>query len=85
MDFERKEGNNMEKIDKQIIWKLDWLCYAGFYKGYKIFECFEWEKSQWEVNLILGEFKTKIGTYTTCKSAKRGAERFLKRLQEVVK
>lgn len=75
----------MKKEDRQIIWKLDWLCYAGFYKEYKIFECFEWGKSQWEVNLILGGFKTKIGTYTTYKSAKRGAERFLKRLQEAVK
>lgn len=72
----------MKKVDRQIIWKLDWLCYAGFYKEYKIFECFEWEKSQWEVNLILGNFKTKIGTYTTCRSAKRGAERFLKKLQK---
>lgn len=75
----------MKKEDRQIKWKLDWLCYAGFYKGYKIFECFEWGKSQWEVRLILGGFKTKIGTYTTIKSAKRGAERFLKRLQEAVK
>ena len=80
-----KRRRKMKKEDRQIEWKLDWLCYAGFYKEYKIFECFEWEKSQWEVNLILGNFKTKIGTYTTCKSAKRGAERFLKRLQEAVK
>lgn len=75
----------MKKEDRQIVWKLDWLCYAGFYKEYKIFECFEWEKSQWEVNLILGKFKTKIGTYTTMRDAKRGAERFLRRLQEAVK
>ena len=75
----------MKKEDMQIEWKLDWLCYAGFYKGYKIFECFEWEESQWEVSLILGGFKTKIGTYTTMRGAKRGAERFLKRLQEAVK
>lgn len=75
----------MKKEDRQIEWKLDWLCYAGFYKGYKVFECFEWGKSQWEVKLILGGFKTRIGTYTTMRDAKRGAERFLKRLQEVVK
>ena len=73
------------KKDRQIKWKLDWLCYAGFYKGCKIFECFEWGKSQWEVNLILGDLKQRLGTYTTCRSAKRGAERFLKRIQNIVK
>ena len=75
----------MKKEDRQIEWKLDWLHYVGFYKGYKIFECFEWGKSQRDVNLILGKFKTKIGTYTTMRDAKRGAERFLRRLQEAMK
>ena len=75
----------MSKEGRQIVWKLDWLHHAGFYKESKIFECFEWGKSQWEVRLILGKFKTKIGIYTTMRDAKRGAERFLKRLQEAVK
>ena len=75
----------MKKEDRQIVWKEDWLCDAGFYKGTRFFECFKWGKSQWEVRLILGGFKIKIGTYTTSKAAKRGAERFLRRLQEVVK
>ena len=75
----------MKKEDRQIEWEFDWLNYVGLYKGYKIFECFDWGKSQWEVTLILGQFRTKIGTYTTKRDAKRGAERFLKRLQEAVK
>ena len=75
----------MNKEDRQIEWKEDWLCEAGFYKGTRFFECVEWEKSQWQINFIFFGISKTVGTYTTIKSAKRGAERFLRRLREAVK
>ena len=79
----------MSKGDRQIEWKehksqtFGRSYFYGYYEGKKIFYISE------ELNLSLtglGFFVDGlISYYETISSAKRGAERFLKRLQEAVK
>ena len=72
----------MNKEDRQIEWKGD----IGFYNGKELFSMivFPFER---EISLCLNlyDLPIRIRLYTTFKSAKRGAERFLRRLQEAVK
>ena len=79
----------MKKEDRQIVWiehisrKSGRSYFYGYYEGKKIFYISE------RLNLSLtglGFFVDGIvNYYESIKSAKRAAERFLKRLQEVVK
>ena len=79
----------MEQTDKKIVWiehisrKSGRSYFYGYYEGKKIFYISE------ELNLSLtglGFFVDGlINYYETISSAKRGAARFLKRLQEAVK
>ena len=79
----------MKKEDRQIVWeehisqKSGRSYFYGYYEGKKIFYISE------ELNLSLtglGFFVDGlINHYETISSAKRGAERFLRRLQEAVK
>ena len=68
----------MSKEDRQIV------CVGnkGFYHGEELFSIWFAPSEQ----RIILHFEDVYGkTYTTVKSAKRGAERFLSRLQEAVK
>ena len=68
----------MKKEDKQIEWKDN----IGFYNGKELFSIWFAPSEQ---RIILCFLEVYRKTYTTVKSAKRGAERFLRRLQEAVK
>ena len=68
----------MKKEDRQIVWDGN----KGFYHGKELFSIW-FAPSEQRIILLFLEVYTK--TYTTVKSAKRGAERFLKRLQEEVR
>ena len=72
----------MSKEDRQIVWKDN----IGFYNGNRLFGIWFFPASS-EIRLCLHlcERQIEIRPYRTVKSAKRGAERFLKRLQEAVK
>lgn len=73
----------MKKEDRQIVWKKD----TGYYKGRKLFEISEVHEGAFAIYVRLaGRESFDMSTWFRLKkSAKRGAERFLKRLQEVVK
>ena len=82
----------MKKEDRQIEWikSEDYtFLVEGYYKGESIIDLRQNEYGEWEMYLVLNQickdFYHCIRIYTTVKSAKRGAERFLKRLQEAVK
>lgn len=72
----------MKKEDRQIVWDDN----IGFYKGKELLGIWFFPISG-EIRLCLHSCgrQIEIRPYTTVKSAKRGAERFLKRLQEAVK
>lgn len=77
----------MKKKDRQIVWDEHEYhgqkYYYGFYKRKKMFlidvKCGVYLRA---MNTCMDMF---INGYTTRRDAKRGAERFLRRLQEVVK
>lgn len=77
----------MSKEDRQIEWDeheyYGQKYYYGFYKGKKMFLI------DVKCNVYLRDMNTCgdmfINGYGTMRDAKRGAERFLKRLQEAVK
>lgn len=73
----------MKKEDRQIEWKKD----TGYYKGRRLFEITEVDEGAFDIYVKLTDRESfDISTwYSSKKSAKRGAERFLKRLQEAVK
>lgn len=79
----------MKKEDRQIVWEEHEYhgqkYYYGFYKGKKMFlidvKCGVYLRAQ----AMLTCFDVFINGYTTMRDAKRGAERFLRRLQEAVK
>lgn len=86
----------MNKTNRQIEWvNSDDETYLvkGYYKGKNIIDLLEKEEGEWAVYFVLNQvgdvfprdFYHRVRIYTTLKDAKRGAERFLKRLQEVVK
>ena len=72
----------MKKEDRQIVWNDN----IGFYNGKKLFSILVFPLNG-EILLCLSlyDLPIKIRLYSTVKAAKRGAERFLKRLQEAVK
>lgn len=72
----------MEKEDRQIMWEDN----IGFYNGKKLFSILVFPLDA-DILLCLNlyDLPIKIRLYSTVKSAKRGAERFLRRLQEAVK
>lgn len=72
----------MSKEDRQIMWKDN----IGVYDGKKLFSIMFFPfDGEIVLCLNLYDLPIKIRLYATLKSAKRGAERFLKRLQEAVK
>lgn len=82
----------MKKEDRQIEWiksKDYTFLVEGYYKGEKIIVLRQNEYGDWRMYLVLNQirevFYPRIRIYTTLKDAKRGAERFLKCLQEAVK
>ena len=82
----------MKKQDRQIEWikSGDYtVLIEGYYKGEKIIVLRQNEYKRWKMYLVLDQvcedFYHRVGIYTTLNDAKRGAERFLKRLQEAVK
>ena len=72
----------MNKEDRQITWDDN----IGIYNGKKLFSIMVFPLDG-EILLCLNlyDLPIKIRFYATIKSAKRGAERFLRRLQEAVK
>ena len=82
----------MKKEDRQIEWiKPDHHTFLveGYYKGKNIIDLRKNEYGEWKMYLVLNQvcedFYHRLRIYKTFKSAKRGAERFLSRLQEAVK
>lgn len=69
----------MSKENRQIVWKDN----IGFYNGKKLFSILVFPfDGEIVLCLNLYDCPIKIRLYATLKSAKRGAERFLKRLQK---
>ena len=82
----------MKKEDRQIEWikpEHHTFLVEGYYKGKNIIDLRKNEYGEWGMYLVLNQvrkyFYHCIGIYKTLNDAKRGAERFLKRLQEAVK
>lgn len=86
----------MKKENRQIEWvKCDNYLplVEGYYRGKNIIDLIKEEEGEWKMCFTLNQvgdifprdFYHCVRIYTTLKDAKRGAERFLKRLQEVVK
>lgn len=69
----------MNKEDRQIEWKKR----NGYYKNQILF--FVIGGNKFYLYLLANGREVALMDYSTVKSAKRGAERFLKRLQEAVK
>lgn len=71
----------MSKEDRQIVWKDN----IGFYDGKKLFSIMFFPfDGEIVLCLNLYDCPIKLRLYATLKSAKRGAERLLRRLQKVV-
>ena len=71
----------MSKEDRQIMWKDN----IGFYDGKKLFSILMFPfEDEIVLCLNLYDCPIKIRLYATVKSAKRGAERLLRRLQKAV-
>lgn len=70
----------MKKEDRQIVWHKR----NGYYKNQMLFFVIIGDK-KFYLYLLANGREVAIMDYATLKSAKRGAERFLKRLQEAVK
>lgn len=71
----------MSKEDRQIVWKDN----IGFYDGKKLFSIMFFPfDGEIVLCLNLYDCPIKLRLYTTLKSAKRGAERLLRRLQKAV-
>mgnify|MGYP000994719382 CR=1 FL=1 len=82
----------MSKEDRQIEWikSEDYpFLVEGYYKGKNIIDLRKSEYGEWKMYLVLSQvyevFYHRIRIYKTFNDAKRGAERFLKRLQKTVK
>ena len=71
----------MSKEDRQIVWKDN----IGFYDGKKLFSIMFFPfDGEIVLCLNLYDCPIKLRLYATLKSAKRGAERLLRRLQKAV-
>ena len=75
----------MSKKYRQIVWKKNGISQNGYYKQALLFDLDFPDKVELRFFFPGRDIASAIAEYTTVKSAKRGAERFLKRLQEVVK
>lgn len=75
----------MEKEDRQIVWKKNGISEDGYYKQILLFDLNFLNKGELRFFFPGCDIASYITEYTTVKSAKRGAERFLRRLQEAVK
>ena len=82
----------MKKEDRQIEWiksEDDIFLVKGYYKDEKIIVLRQNEYGVWKMYIVLEQvcedFHHCIRIYKTLNDAKRGAERFLRRLQEAVK
>lgn len=69
----------MKKEDRQI----EWHNREGYYNKQELFFIAKGDKSY--LYFLANGREVLITEYTTVKSAKRGAERFLRRLQETIK
>lgn len=84
----------MKKEDRQIVWRKDTIkhdfgrktnCYEGFMKEIHLFDVIEEYYDDLDLYLRINGNFSFVKSFSSLKSAKRGAERFLKRLQEAVK
>ena len=71
--------NEESKKDRQIVWVED----NGFYRNQCLF--FVLKEAMFRLHFSTNGTKIILNDYSTFKDAKRGAERFLKRLQKVVR
>lgn len=71
----------MSKQDRQIVW----INYNGYCKGQKVFQI--WCGGYYyDLYLVLLNYLVcKLNSYFTLRDAERGAERFLRRLQDAIK
>lgn len=65
----------------QIKWKEG----IGYYKGKKLFDIWDLKTGRFSICVNISDWESFTALYNSKKSAKRGAERFLRRLQEAVK
>ena len=70
----------MSKVDRPIEWDSRY----GYYKNQNLFFIVK-GRDKFYLYFLANGIEVMAMDYTTLKSAKRGAERFLKRLQEAVK
>lgn len=75
----------MKKEDRQIVLEKNGISQNGYYKQTLLFDLNFADKVELRFFLPGSDIASYIAEYTTVKSAKRGAARFLKRLQEAVK
>lgn len=72
----------MKKEDRQIVWDSH---YGYYYKNQNLFFIVVEGRDKFYLYFLANGREVMAMAYTTLKSAKRGAERFLRRLQEAVK
>lgn len=75
----------MKKEGKQIKWEKNGISQNGYYKKILLFDLNFADKVELRFFFPRSDIVSYITEYKSVKSAKRGAERFLKRLQEAVK
>ena len=75
----------MNKEDRQIKWEKNGVSQNGYYKQALLFDLNFLNGVELRFFFPGSDIASYITEYTTVKSAKRGAERFLRRLQEAVK
>lgn len=74
---------------KQITWEKSeneyYIEYIGCVNGKPIFDIETLEKNWYRVYLSFADIFSIVKDYTTLRSAKRGAERFLSNIQQIIK
>lgn len=75
----------MSKGDRQIKWEKNGISQNGYYKQALLFDLNFADKVELRFFFPGNDIASYITEYTTVKSAKRGAERLLRRLQEAAK
>lgn len=79
MKSKPSKASRENKETRQIVWVED----NGFYRNQCLF--FVLKEAMFRLYFSTNGTKMILNDYSTLKDAKRGAERFLRRLQEVVK
>ena len=74
----------MKKEGRQIKWEKNGFSQKGYYKQALLFDLIFLNGVELRFFFPGSDIASYITEYTTVKSAKRGAERFLRRLQEAV-